>query len=251
MDDEAKVMKFKDGTSKPAYNHQSAVDGLFGITTAVETVDNNDLSKDLLPLVEKSNSNTQSNHENVLADCAFNDYENVEQLLSEKNKETYYVPDKDFEQEEKGKKGKYDISKFTIIDENTAKCPENKLMKRIYNKYSEGYSKYKYEGVECENCSKRQECTKASKRTIEIDSRRAYRDKMRERLKSDEGREIYSKRKEIAENGHGDDQKNKKWTQHLLRGMDKAKTEFMLIRIVSNLGKIIRFKSSELLAMMG
>ena len=49
---------------------------------------------------------------------------------------------------------------------------------------------------------------------------------------------------------HGNDQKNKKWTQHLLRGIKKTEIEFMLIRIGSNLGKIIRYRSNELLAMM-
>ena len=249
-DKNAKVMKFKDSTFKPAYNHQSAVDGLFGITTAVETTQNNDLAEDLKPLVKKSVSNTQSNHENVLGDCAFNNYENIEELLSDKNKEKYFVPDRQFEREENGEKGKYDLSKFVIKDSETVFCPEGKKMKKIQKKYYNGYRNYIYEGLECGSCLNRPECTSGNKRIIEIDGRMKSRDKMRERLKSDEGKKIYSKRKEIIENLHGNDQKNKKWTQHLLRGIKKAEIEFMLIRIGSNLGKIIRYRSNELLAMM-
>ena len=48
-----------------------------------------------------------------------------------------------------------------------------------------------YEGINCENCSKKEKCTTGKKRTINIDSRIKLRDKMREKLKSDKGRETY------------------------------------------------------------
>ena len=72
---------------------------------------------------------------------------------------------------------------------------------------------------------------------------------MREKLRTDKGREIYMKRQGIVEAGHGNDQHNKGWRQHLLRGKAKAALEFMLIRIGSNLGKIARYRRTELLAM--
>jgi hypothetical protein len=55
------------------------------------------------------------------------------------------------------------------------------------------------------------------------------------------------KRQGMVEPVHGDDQKNKGWKQHHLRGLEKATGEFILIRIATNLGKIIKFKSSEML----
>ena len=249
-DKDAKVMKFKDSTNKPAYNHQSAIDGLYGITTAVQTVDNNDLPKDLKSLVEDSIKNSEKSHENIVADCAFNSYENISKLVSEKNEEKYFIPDRQFDRDERSENGKYELLNFKIQDEDTVICPEGKELKKVYRKYFKGYRKYIYEGVECESCPNKKECTKGDNRKIEIDSRRKDRDKMRERLKSEEGKKIYGKRKEIIENVHGNDQKNKKWTQHLLRGIKKTGIEFMLIRIASNLGKIIQYRSNELLAMM-
>jgi hypothetical protein len=40
------------------------------------------------------------------------------------------------------------------------------------------------------------------------------------------------KRQGLIESIHGDDQKNRGWIQHLLRGFEKAKGEFLLLGIV-------------------
>ena len=107
----------------------------------------------------------------------------------------------------------------------------------------------KYVGTACEGCPMKAKCTKAAVRSLQIDTREPYRQKMREKLRSDEGREVYMKRQGLVEPGHGDDQKNRKWKQHHLRGLEKATAEFVLIRIAANLAKIIKFKTDELLAM--
>ncbi len=106
-----------------------------------------------------------------------------------------------------------------------------------------------YEGTACEGCALHDRCTKRKKRIIMIDSREKYRDIMREKLSSDEGREAYMKRQGLAEPLHGDDQRNKGWKQHHLRVLAKAAGEFLLIRIATNLGKMVRYRSPEILAM--
>ena len=53
-DAEAAVMKHKDNRSLPSYNHQSAVDGKYGVTIAVNTADKPDCPEDLLGLVDQS-----------------------------------------------------------------------------------------------------------------------------------------------------------------------------------------------------
>jgi len=45
---------------------------------------------------------------------------------------------------------------------------------------------------------------------------------MRDKLKSDKGRGIYMKRQGLIEPVNGDDQKNKGWIQHHLRGYNKT-----------------------------
>ena len=74
---------------------------------------------------------------------------------------------------------------------------------------------------------------KGKKSKLNIDSRTFYRDKMQEKLSSEKGREIYRKRQGLIEPLHGDDQKNKGWVQHHLRGFIKSGGEFLLMGIAN------------------
>jgi len=80
-----------------------------------------------------------------------------------------------------------------------------------------------YEGTECGSCIFHDECTNGKKRAIAIDCREPYREIMREKLRSDKGREVYMERQGIVEPIHGDDQKNKGWRQHHLGGLRKSR----------------------------
>jgi transposase len=250
-DAEAKVMRHKDGRSLPSYNHQSAVDGKHGVTCAVKSEDRGDGEQDLLELVDAAKENSGEEHENVMADSAFGGYEVLEKV-EEQRTEEYYVPDARFATAEKGEtsKGKFDGSRFERREDGTIVCPAgHEMVFKREERKAEGYTVRKYEGTGCEGCELRDKCTKAKRRTLSVDSREPYRDLMREKLRSDKGREIYIKRQWIVEAGHGDDQHNKGWRQHLLRGKANAGLEFMLVRIGSNLGKIARYRAKEVLAM--
>lgn len=250
-DEEAPVMRHKDGRSLPSYNHQSAVDGSYGVTCAVKSEVEPDKADDLLELVDKAKENTGMKHENVTADSAFCDYETLQEV-EEEREENFFLPDKRFETAEKdnGTKGKYDSSHFEAGEDGVIICPEGQAMKlKTVISYEDGHTVSIYEGTGCVGCIFHDKCTKGKNRTIAIDSREGYREIMREKLRSDNGREVYMARQGIVEPVHGDDQKNKGWRQHHLRGLAKASLEFMLIRIGSNLGKIARYRARELLLM--
>lgn len=250
-DKDAKIMKHKDRRIVPSYNHQSAVDEKCGITAAVQTTQGNDMPDDLFSIVDNSKENSGKKHKNVLADCGFADYESLEKMET-KREEDFYVPDRLFESSKKNndKDGKIRSDQFELREDGSYYCPNNKLMieKRV-NSFEDGHNTTIYECKECDNCPFKKRCTNGNARTITIDSREIYRRQMRERLESDKGREIYMKRQYIVEAGHGNDQKNKGWKQHYLRGLEKASLEFMFIRIGSNLSKIVKFRSKEILAM--
>ena len=59
------------------------------------------------------------------------------------------------------------------------------------------------------------------------------------------------KRQWLIESLHGDDQRNKGWIQHHLRSFIKAAGEFLLMRIATNLGCIIKHRSDKVLAWAG
>jgi hypothetical protein len=114
--------------------------------------------------------------------------------------------------------------------------------------HDDGHTETVFKGTMCGECPVRSDCTSAKDghRSVRFDSREPYREEMRERLRSEEGREAYRKRQGIVESTHGHDQKNLGWRQHHLRGLKKARGEFLLIRIASNIGKIARYKARQL-----
>lgn len=249
-DEDAAVMKHKDGTSKPSYNHQSAVDGKYGVTTAVGTTQSGDSPEDLEVIVDASNANTGGSHKRVSADSGFCSYEMLVNI--EERPEEFYVPDKRFEQSKKDPEGKkkYGPEDFHRDEEGNYTCPAGHRMHHEGRfDGADGARFDRYLGTACEACLMKAKCTKAAVRSLQVDTREPYRRKMREKLRSDEGREVYMKRQGLVEPGHGDDQKNRKWKQHHLRGLEKATAEFVLVRIAANLAKIIKFKTDELLAM--
>jgi transposase len=249
-DPEAAVMKHKDGRSLPSYNHQSAVDGKLGVVCAVATRDESDKPEDLLELVDQAKANTGEAHENILADPAFADYA-VLQKVEQEREEEYFLPDKRYATAENGGgvRGEYDSSRFEKKANGTVICPAGERMElKSVNRYEDGHTLSTYEGTACESCSEHEKCTKGKRRTISIDSREPFREKMREKLRSARGRETYMRRQGIVEPGHGDDQQNKGWRQHHLRGKLKAAGEFMLVRIAMNLAKIVRYRAMRLMA---
>jgi len=249
-DKDANVMKHKDSTSKPSYNHQSAVDDKYGVVTAIQTTQASDAPDDLMPIVEASVKNTGEKHKHITADSGFCDYETLEAM--EKREENFFVPDRRYETSKKdvSEKKMFTQEDFKKDDAGNYNCPAGHKMCYIGKaKNKNGNDMFRYQGTSCSNCSIESKCTTGKKRNIIIDTREKYREIMRSKLNTDKGREIYMKRQGIVEPIHGDDQKNKKRKQHHLRGLEKATGEFSLIRIAMNLGKIIKFKSSELLSL--
>jgi transposase len=251
-DGDAPVMKHKDGTSRPSYNHQSAVDAKYGVTTAVRTTQSSDRAEDLEELVNASNANTGGSPAEVSADSGFCSYEMLENI--ENRTEEFYVPDKRFEESKKDpqEKRKYGPEDFPCDEEGNYTCPAGHPMRYVGTFDGvDGVRVNRYVGTACEDCSMKRKCTNTPVRRLQVDTREPYRRKMREKLRSDKGREAYMKRQGLVEPGHGDDQKNRKWKQHHLRGKEKATAEFVLVRIAANLGKLIKFKTDELLATQG
>ena len=93
-DEDAKVMRNKDGTSTPSYTHQSAVDEKYGAVTA---------------------------------DCGFCDYETLRKVEDEREEE-FYLPDRRYEQSKKKGKKRYRFEDFTEDVGGGYRCPAGKTM---------------------------------------------------------------------------------------------------------------------------
>ena len=189
------------------------------------------------------------------ADCGFCSYDILEKVEEDRNEE-FYVPDRLFENSKKdaSEKKRFGLEDFTKDDDGNYICPAGTTMKPlgvIIN--SQGDVVEKYSGTGCAACPLKEKCTKATQRFLHVDLREGYCETMCARLNSDEGREIYMKRPGLVEPLHGDDQKDKGWTQHRLRGLEKATGEFILVRFATNLAKTIKYKTDDvfMLALSG
>ncbi len=246
-DVDALVMRHKDGTSKPSYTHQSAADGKYGVVTALQTTQASDCPDDLLNVLDASNENSDGEHEHVIADCGFCSYDILKKVEEQRNEE-FYVPDPMFDNSKKdvSEKKRYGLEEFSKDDEGKYTCPAGNAMMNVgVVKNIPGDEVEKYMETGCAECPLKEKCTKGKQRSLYVDLREGYREMMREKLSSDKGREIYMKRQGLVEPLHGDDQKNKVWRKHHLRGLEKATGEFILVRIATNLAKIIKYKSDD------
>ncbi len=158
--------------------------------------------------------------------------------MDEQRGEDFYLPHKLFEASKDQEKEpvKYPPDRFEREEDGGLCYPEDHPInyQRTVS-YEDGHQVNICEGTACEGCLSPDRCTGGKKRTFQINSREPFRDSMREKLSGDVGRETYMKRQGACEPVHGDDQKNKGWRQHHLRGIAMARGEFLLIRIATNL----------------
>jgi transposase len=231
---------------RPGYNCQAAstVDGV--ITVAEAVMEANDRHQ-LEPMIEKTESNTEKEVEEVGADSGYGSYDNYE-YLDTKGIDGY-VPDQYFTQYKSGEyekeENRYHYTNFRY-DESTDSyiCPEGHRLaywKTRSNKTKARDWNHKvYKGKECESCSKRSLCTKAKKRELLIDMREPLLVAMREKLMSEEGRLKYFMRQYIIEPIFGHFKHNLGYKAFLLRGLEKVNGEFKLMCIGWNIKKMLK-----------
>ena len=239
-DPDARLMQNSKKVIHPGYNGQIAVDAKEQIIVASDLTQDATDHYQLKPMVEEAEQNLGVLPEQISADAGYSSYDNLE-YVEEKEVEAY-IPDNKIESldEKEESEKRYDKSNFSY-DENADcyHCPESKTL----TPYSKIKRKEKeltiYRGTECGSCPVRDKCTKAEARTVTRDGRGPLQEKMREKLRSQRGKEIYRKRAYTVEPVFG----NMKWNRAKLimsmRGKRKVRGEFILICLTHNIGKII------------
>lgn len=98
----------------------------------------------------------------------------------------------------------------------------------------------KYRGVSCGNCLKQKDCTKTKEgiRIVKMFPFEEERQALDEKMKTVEGKKIYSLRKQIVEPVFGDIRENNGVISFITRGLQTVKTEFNLICSANNIRRI-------------
>jgi transposase len=239
-DTDAKFIKGA-GRIDTNYNCQTAIseDGII-----VSAYSNNNASDrtETIRVVESAEANTQEKITDVLADSGYASYDNYEYL--ESKGKSCFIPDQQLNSEKEKEQNPYHRNHFKYDAENNQFiCPENKIVKYSHQ------SKHKktkqeisvYQCHDCRTCDKQSLCTKGIFRQINIEKREYIRTKVRERLKSVEGKIKYIKRMRI-EAIFGNLKHNLNYKHLYLKGIEKTTAEWQLICIGHNLKKLHQVK---------
>jgi transposase len=256
-DPEAKIMQDKRGVKNPDYNAQNAVDDKFQVLTAVNVIDTQSDSGQLDPMKEESEKNTGSPHEHTLADCGYPDKETFVQMEMDSTTE-YYVPDKTMHSSRSDPYSKWNFQYHKDLD--IYFCPQGVKLSFVRICKDQNDLSYRlYQAEDCSGCPVSDKCRRRSKnkdkkinnRTISVYPQDEAVKQMRKKLDSEEGKKIYQRRMSTVEPLHGDMQKNRGFTQFVLRGLEKVNVEYNLLAIAHNVRKIILHGAKALREYLG
>ena len=241
-DPDAPIMKGKKGYSTTNYNVQAACGEDQVITFCDVVLDGNDKTQ-LVPILEGVIRSTKKKVKVALADADYGTFDSLEYMA--KSGITGYVPYRDMETTFKDKP--FHKVHFSYNQkQDYYSCPSGKQLyfyRTSQDKKTEKeYHHYRVDNIEtCKRCLFRDQCVsqKVARRVIERESRQHLREEMKERLNSEAGKEMYSKRLHPIEALFGHIKYNLGYTQFLLRGLEKVKAEFILICLTYNLRKLI------------
>jgi transposase len=238
---DAKIMKHKDGSLKPSYNCQVAVDEKEQIIVAADLVDEENDLHQIEPMIENVKETLGYKPTIVLADAGYFSYDNVQFLLNEEI--DAYIPDNFYEVEKRGKTKKFRKLLFTYDEKKDCyycpaafEIPFTRTQKRE-NEPDLRYYVCKY----CSLCVLKNACTESKNRTIARDPREYLMEDMRAKLSTEEGTEQYQKRMCTVEPVFGQMKQDRGFKEFLLRGKRKTKIEFLMMCTVHNIKKIADF----------
>jgi transposase len=245
-DPDAKIMKHKDGSLKPSYNCQVAVDEKEQIIVAADLVDEENDLHQIEPMITNVKETLGYKPTIVLADAGYFSYDNIQFLLDEEI--DAYIPDNFYEMEKRGKTKKFRKLLFTYDEKKDCYyCPAafEIPFTRIQKRENEPDLRY-YVCKFCSLCVLKKACTDSKNRTITRDPREHLMEDMRAKLNTEEGTEQYQKRMCTVEPVFGQMKQDRGFREFLLRGKRKTKIEFLMMCTVHNIKKIADFMKKKI-----
>lgn len=234
-DKAALLMRSRDGFI-PAYNVQSTVDSKHKMIADTEVVtEANDLNQ-LEPMVNSLEEELGSKPEEVLADKGYYNPREIEKVELGGEVKCYVATPKE----------KEEIAEFEYNNEKDEYlCSEGKplVLKQKNKKRKNGYSDM-YQGVECDGCKLRSECTEAKNgRILHRPTNVEWVENYKKRMEQVFSKEKINKRKTMVEHPFGT---LKYWMGKiplLLRGKEKVSTEINLYATAYNIKRLLNIES--------
>ncbi|RMG40451.1 MAG: IS1182 family transposase, partial [Methanobacteriota archaeon] len=236
-DPESQLMKSADGMI-PGYNVQLTVDAEYKMIADSEVVSESGDRELLDVMLDSLKEELDVLPENVLADKGFFSFTKIEKI--EANGHTKcFVPIPRKRPHDERIQFRYDEEKDEF------RCSEGKrLVLKSKNKLSKAERVDVYQGIECEGCAVRENCTRSKYgRIIHRPHNEAWRQHYRRRLQSRQGREMVKLRKCLVEHPIGTIRYWMGKIPFLLRGRVNVATEVNLYTTAYNLRRLITIES--------
>jgi len=239
---DSRLMKDSRGVIQPSHNGQIAVDDKDQVIVAADVSQNATDHAEFETMVEQVERNLGNLPREGSADAGYSSYDNLE--FADRKKLDMYMPDNFLEaldEKEEGEK-RYHKSNFRYDEVRDAYiCLEGKRLKRWAEQKREGKPPLiVYRGESCRECPVRERCTKGETRTVSRDGREPLLEAMRQKLRSEEGKQIYKKRGYTVEPVFGEIKWDGRKPSMDLRGSVKVRGEFSLMCLVHNVKKIVK-----------
>ncbi len=227
----------------PSYTAQAAISE-DGIIVDASVRDNPSDSGGLPEAIEHMKENLEQTPDRLLADSGYYSIKNLK-LLKEEDIEGY-IPS---QQQARDSKDKYEEKPFSrehfTYDpkRDLYICPSGKelLLWRKNKKY------INYRGISCTGCPCEKECIrgKSPYRIVSRSVDEQVLEEMRERIKSEEGKLIYAKRKTMIEPLFGHIKHNLRFRQFMRRGRQAVQVEWLLLCIGKNIRTLAKNMSGK------
>lgn len=241
---DARVMKASDRI-RPCYNLQASVDSQNQVIVAQKlTQDETDFGK-LPEMVEEVISNTGLAPDVLLADCGYCNESTLKWI--EESGHDVLMPIKE-QHRESGRNDRF-ASKCFIADyeRDVLICPVGRELKFRVEHFCNGGYYRQYAATGCQDCPFYNECVKSGKgsRRINISCVDIQRKLMKEKIKTDEGKKLFSMRSYTIEPVFGQSKWNRKFDRFLCWGLNATRAESALMCIVHNILKCIRNEAAR------
>ena len=220
-DPESRMMRIRGAAMRPAYNAQAAVDAANQVIVAADVILAETDNSAIPAVVEQVVVNMGQSPEKVLADAGYSGPALVE-CAGKHPKIDFYVPSP------KRKTDRRDG--FTYVAERDVmvdSAGREHLFSKEYTKHGTKYRIYKARGL--------------PDSTIWEPQSAEFTNKMRDKLATPKGKEVYDLRRHTVEPVFGMMKTRMNMRRFLRRGHMGVRMEFLLACIAHNLGKIIRY----------
>jgi len=271
-DPESRFLKGKDGTKRPHFNAQVAVDIDSGMVVADGVTDSANDFGQLTPMIEKVEANCGRLPETAVADSGYTTGAELERaeamqvkaLLPERGQPK--AGDSDEQEALRSKIAQGEALTESELDALPV-YPNGLFGKRafVYDKEADGYrcpmgvflayskttkdkkrggvsKRREYGGApECAECPLAARCYKSKKkmRTVSRDQYEHHRERSRERMMSEEGQKLYAARAPVAERPFAQVKGNCGINRFLRRGLEQVRLEWSLLMSAINLSVLI------------